>query len=462
MNPIRKFSRPLLPLGLGLAGLLAILSVIQPTAGLAADRAAGPGNQALAVLSRGDEPIILEGSALPTFLGVDVDDLALFSFDGTVWTPIPYQIDEVNITGTIVPEEDGILDANDQVVFMAGDADMMTPSNAWWAFPSSTALYDRYALHIIDPINAGEQGWVYVYRGQNLPVSGASYVAWDANTQTVTGVNYASGLSQGQFVGLASVSLNGSADILDRQKFWVAGTLASTPFSFTEELSGTPGGTGLTNTIALATLGPVRATAGNSAVGAGFAFYGQRAHVSLALDLSDALVQLETGLFGERRFETVRTTVDFVSPTLSAMQPMTYYDANTATGVAVDGQPDAVATTPMPAWYQVSGAHGSIVSLIDVDPGNGLLSWIHRDDGGPDPDDTGDGFHYGEAGFVIQRPGTNHIGVVSAAQIFVFLDPALPNVGDSIALQAASPLMVTATPEGHPGLNRQFLPGVFK
>jgi hypothetical protein len=81
-------------------------------------------------ISRPQDPVVLTGVQLPEIiLGEPISDLRLFVFDGSNWTPIPFQVDELDSNGEYVrpgyDDQDGgleLLDANDELVFMGADS----------------------------------------------------------------------------------------------------------------------------------------------------------------------------------------------------------------------------------------------------------------------------------------------------------------------------------------------------
>ena len=102
-------------LGLGLALLLGLTVTGSPAQAHPTAPAAD-----LSAL-RPEDPVEVPGSALPDLAGAPIADLALYAFDGSAWSPIPFQIDERDGANTYVANEDGLLDANDVLVFMARD-----------------------------------------------------------------------------------------------------------------------------------------------------------------------------------------------------------------------------------------------------------------------------------------------------------------------------------------------------
>jgi hypothetical protein len=127
------------------------------------------------------------------------------------------------------------------------------------------------------------------------------------------------------------------------------------------------------------------------------------------------------------------------------MAPATYYDNNTGAGVAIDGVPDSVPLIPVTTWKQVSGRQGSIVQVVDVTIGAGQLSNYYRDNQAVDPNDTGDGRSFGDAGFVVDDPA----GQVSAETLTFFLDPDQPNLGSTYRSYYENPLEVVASAQSY-------------
>ena len=104
-------------MGLALFGVMVGVFML---AGVEAATAVAP-----TAIGRSHDPVIVPGADLPGFDQVPIDELRLYVFDGAAWQPIPMQIDErvvVSNTAVYTTFEDGLLDANDELVFMGHDA----------------------------------------------------------------------------------------------------------------------------------------------------------------------------------------------------------------------------------------------------------------------------------------------------------------------------------------------------
>lgn len=130
----------------------------------AVTRAANPPNVP-ADLSRPYDPVTLSGENLAGLLGAPVSDVFFYRYSGETASQIPLQIDERNPEGAFIPFEDGIVDANDVLVFMADDAGEGVFSPTLMVNGSPLA-----ALHQIGVTNPadGTRAWVYVFRSAVL------------------------------------------------------------------------------------------------------------------------------------------------------------------------------------------------------------------------------------------------------------------------------------------------------
>ncbi len=168
--------------------------------------------------------MVVTGDQLPLFDGAALEDLFVYSYAGAAWQQIPFQFDEVDASGTYTVEN-GLLDANDELVFMAMDlGDQAAASD--WITDTGAQSYARYEIQVSDPLNPGQQAWAYVYRSATLsPTLPVDYVSWDAANQRLVGSTYAVGFSPAVHAAMDSMELNGSGvDALDRGKIRIDAT----------------------------------------------------------------------------------------------------------------------------------------------------------------------------------------------------------------------------------------------
>lgn len=110
------------------------------------------------------EPVEIPGEMLAPLLGQKITRLAVFSWQGGEWKPVLFQVDERTPAGQFIltrgPEANGqlangLLDAQDLVVFMARDSGEKAPEGK---IPEGA---DRIvAAELADPVS-GNRSWVY-------------------------------------------------------------------------------------------------------------------------------------------------------------------------------------------------------------------------------------------------------------------------------------------------------------
>ncbi len=404
--------------------------------------------QAVDAWTRTWEPVVLTGDQLPQFDGIPGDELFAYAYAGSAWQQIPLQFDEVYTV------EDGLLDANDEVVFMAMDLGSQVGPSTWIA-DADSENHPRYEIKVSNPLNPAEQGWVYVYRSATLAPTHPDYVDWDGANERIVAGTYVLGFAPAVHPGLDSLELNGSGvDALDRSKIRINATCYVPPFppitlTLTEE--DLPQQSDVTPDVD----GPVRVGGGDAENSAWS--YHSLFQTGVVTDV-DSFPPPEPCTSVDINW--VRFSMDWLDPSASGMAPATYYDDNTPGGVAVDGAADAVAATPVNVWKQVSGGQGSLVQVADVALGGGTLSNYYEDNGAEDPDDTGDLKSFGDAGFRVDAPS----GEVSLKLTVFVLDPAQPNVGATYRGYYDNPLQVATAAQTYDcrptGVDLSWPPGV--
>lgn len=394
---------------------LALLTLLVTTASaISANDAPAP---AALPGARAIEPVVVDGA----FPGAPVDEVFVYRWTGSVLQQIPFQIDEVTISGAYTALEDGRLDANDEVVFAAGELGSEASIEILATLPISRTFYK---VTVTDPSDALSKGFAYIVRSATLAeVSGPDAVSYNPATRTISATGYTQRYAE-SFAGVDQLALFGGPNVLDRSKLRVK---FSPPILGNSELNEE---SQLLNPAAPTLLkdGRVRAILRQgSAITFAYGTYLRNVNV---LDLS-ALPQSIT-------LNEVRLSLDL---NVSAVGG-TYFDQNIAAGVAIDGQPDNVPTTPATElWRQVSLSSGSVVQVLRLSNTGGTISRYYKDDTTPDGEDTGDQQSYGDSGLVVTSPTARSI-TVDNHQFFLPGDQA--NVGGTYYAIANAPLQVTA------------------
>lgn len=330
------------------------------------------------VATRAEDPVTVGGDEMEAFAGQAISDLALFRYStaSASFVPIPYQIDQrvehvfnpgqpyqfTELMYDVLGEDDGLLDDDDELVFLFGDAGPQAPAAASW--PAGTAL-DRYEIHAVDPRSGAPQPdkWVYLFAGDGLAHSGDHYVNWSLTPITA--------IDTAQF-GL------GFQDrwILDR--YWV-----DPPCGSGEDLIDRVKGRGglqidrseteeLWNSASFflgGTVGPIRAIryvrgalSGYNTIHSDVVYRGLwERHVNLRVHgISDLWL--------------------FVDMRPSANE--TFFAPSVPNGVAVNGSNDPSVGTTLPPWTLVRGPGGGLAVLYDMPPSPFVLDRLlyYRDD----------------------------------------------------------------------------------
>ncbi|MBI1878935.1 MAG: hypothetical protein HYR94_12080 [Chloroflexi bacterium] len=430
--------RLLLPLGLGLSLWFLALGFVL----VGGQSKAQPPPVSAMAINRPQDPVIVTGAKLPAHGGAPVNELVLYAYQAGIWTPIPFQIDERtnDITGTYVTSDDGRLDANDELIFMAADAGDSVTNNSDWPNDAASRSYLRHAIRVSDPLNSGSEAWAYLYRSPTLTRSNTSYITWNQPAQIMTAATYIAAFNPTSFLGLADLKLNGNpTDVVDRQKI-----RAKPPFfaAFTEESLKAF----IPATITLSVVGPIRAVRNDSALN--LTLYSSRLDFDVLFDLS---------VLGGISLQFIRNSLD-LNP---AMSGSTYFDSN-ATTATIDGANDTVPTTPRIDWYQVisgAGPGGFVVTLPSINASGGTISNYYKDDSAVDAADTGDQRSFGDTGLLINAPGQ----IIQFTQVAYILPAGTTtNVGATYFNQAKNPLSTNIIAQGF-GLNlATFLPAILK
>jgi hypothetical protein len=422
-----------LPPMAGVTAVLALLGVLLLVSSVQGDTPR-PQN----TWTRTREPVIVSGDQLTQFAGVALDDLFVYAYTGGSWTLIPFQFDEVDASG-VYTVENGLLDANDELVLMAMDLGDQADLGEWIP-DADSQTHPRYQLQVTNPLEPSEEGWIYVYWSATLaPSPPAGYVDWDAGNNQIVAGTYIMGFAPQDHVGPTSLELNGSGvDALDRNKIRLDVTcwVGPVPVEITLTEEDLPASDPTPDID-----GPVRLGGGNtdSSTWAYHSLYQLRTSVDLAsLEPPDICTSVD--------INRLRLSSDWLDPAVTGMAPTIYYDSNTPSGVPVDGIPDAVPETPPTNWNQISGALGSTVQVVDVLPGGGSLWNYYKDDQTSDPEDTGEDHQsFGDAGFGVDAPSDQ-----VAFEILLFvLDAAQPNVGATYSSYHTHPLEVTAAAQSY-------------
>jgi hypothetical protein len=361
------------------------------------------------------EPAIVLGSDLGDFIGTSVDEIWVYAFVGGDWDQIPFQLDERNDTtdSYFVDAVDGILDSNDEIVFMPDDAGDFAPETSWVLNTKS----QRYEVVVTDPIDVSSK-YAYIYSSSSIVQTFTEdYVNYNPTTHVITATDYTIGFDDTKMGIMDEIRVNTSiggdnTNLLDRMKYRLQITIGI-PFLFDEE--------DFDYTMVGYKDGPVRLV---QQIGTGDFVNINYAYKSYAM----ATQEMNIGTSPD----WVRVSLDF----LSTSTPMTYYDSN-ANVLTINGVPDTPASTSPPTWVEVTGSSGTLVIPRDLTQVGGSPSLYYTDDLTSNDAPESESGEHGDSGIYIVNPPT---GSPTTFLSFYFLPPNQGNVGSTYDTFTLNPL----------------------
>jgi len=192
-------------------------------------------------VSRAYTPVVVKGERLAAFSGVPVDSLRLYAWDGAAWSVMPFQIDEMAkaIDPFRLPDsvwrwspfyaDDGLLDGDDEMVFMIRDMGEQASGDRWIDDVPSQG-HPRIEIAVADPQNPADAAYAYLYHASvaSESIPRPYDLSYTPETATVESAAYTVALddSSGLVQDIAIHSPYGNGiDIFDTQKLRFIGLM---------------------------------------------------------------------------------------------------------------------------------------------------------------------------------------------------------------------------------------------
>lgn len=385
------------------------------------------------------DPVVLNGSDLPTLLGLSPGSIVAFRWNSERrdWEQVPVQVDQRHVellsklrngTGsggpsTLAYSDPGAnagadpvatLDGDDEVAFMAADTGGAAPRAA--SSPTDVVGGTGVRVTVTDPLASYDSvrgsgvGYLYLFQrsGSSLdPGAGRDYVDYDFQPADPSGHAEDSTVSSDRYEThfaarwtRDAITIGGGPDILDRHRnLFAVGVCGRSEDTFSA------GDGGYATNID----GPVRVI--RSYLGANSGTYTQREHVFYR-----GTERVQTFL----RVHAIPGILDFYDHSPAAVG-MTYASSSTPGGVPIDGVPDTVGAAA-PTWEAVTGVQGALVSATSLATDIGGLaigSYYRDDDTSPPVQCTGDADEYGASGTAISSSIPNTDPTLGSFSTFV-------------------------------------------
>lgn len=403
-------------------------------------------------VNRDHDAIIISGEILATFDGAPLSELFLYSFNdqSQTFTQIPFQFDERGVSGTDTSffiTDDGLLDDNDELVFMASDLGDRDPANppavpGNWLADVISMINPRVEISATDVLGSSAlsksqglaQGWAYLFRSSTLTKEFTQvYVTYtdptsDAN-DSVQGETYNVGSANNGFLNFLAFPQNPSTNILERQK--IRGTTSL--FSFNEDnfsfvsVQETHGPVRVIRELVVNLLSVLEVTLP-------FQYFKSFVSLSGAVNIAETL---PLGISITKIQHTLDLTTNATNPA------MTFTNPNNS--LTIDGQIDTPNTTieksPEFNYTHVAGNQGTIVQLFTIPANIGDSQDLFYRDELSISNEPGDGNSIGEAGLVVI--GSDVEGQFPLLLKFVFSGNSEPtSLGDDLVNFEENPLMI--------------------
>lgn len=189
-------------------------------------------------MGRAIDPVVVAGAKLENLLGRPVEKIRVFSWKNGTWIPVPFQIDErmeVFVYRSILRQEmmlsyafdsglrarhdpDPFFDRDDELVFMAADGG----GKAGGGLPPGSEVCEEVALS--EP-GSPAAAWIYpCFMSRPGPLSDKKYIT-PKNEQEVEGAGYVVGFSDDNLVSFNRLQVKGAGgllpDAVDRMKLGI-------------------------------------------------------------------------------------------------------------------------------------------------------------------------------------------------------------------------------------------------
>jgi hypothetical protein len=328
---------------------------------------------------RGDDIVILRADRLSAYLGSAVDQVALFRYDvaSDSFIPIPFQVDQrLDVTfspGTpaefvehdmydVLHLDDGLLDEQDEVVFLFRDAGPKAPEATAWPTGAGVVRYETMVRDERDE-ESPDLRWAYLFVGSGLARSNTRYLTWSVGPTSpiVTPVFTLQYGGNWLVTGLRVAPPCGSgADLIDRLK------IRSRPLGYAtvdEEILS------MNSEYLGGLLGPIRAIRYVRGAKSGV----NTIHFDrVTRGMWNRVIHLRV-----HPLVSLDVYFDWLPRT-----DATLYRAGSTAGLPVDGVPDAGAGTTFSSWQLMRGPGGGMFVSYDL-PSSSLYDekrLYYRDD----------------------------------------------------------------------------------
>ncbi|HNW60893.1 MAG TPA: hypothetical protein PKI62_14530, partial [bacterium] len=368
-------------------------------------------------LQRRYVPIVIKGTLLP-LASFNSTEWRAFKYQGGRWQAVPFQTDKVTDGKYIHPWSGGIIDSDDELVFMPEDLGDQAVAK-WYEDPAGRSA-TRLEIGFSEGLDPARRGWVYLYKStQAAPEGYHHHIDAPAGTaaDTIVTPYYKLGHNRDGWIDYVALATDPSLDLVDRLKLRFAGKaplLGIASYAATEDT--------LNKGECSPWPAPIRLMRDQRSKFAlpqlGFSDLGVNYQLtyypcSMTLGVRDA--QLSSAQFTVLAgVKTLRQSLD-LAPAAAGMK---FFSEANRNGVVIDGAADAIdaalQTQTGLHWAMASGVQGTLLLVLEmpsIKGGSTKLYYRDSQAGGTNDDtpESGDKKSYGDMGLWAQATGTSSI-----------------------------------------------------
>jgi len=398
------------------------------------------------------EPVVLRGGILSAFYNVPVDQLYLYAYDDSTqtWHMMPFQIDERIRTEdpfkpgnedayrhTYFIADDGLLDEDDELVFMVRDLGDRAP-NYIWIDNEEARNNQRLEITVYDPTDTTKKAYAYLFQSTTITEQIPTPYGFAYDPENKVAESNAYSVRIGQDDGLIKDIIikppyGTGVDFFDTQKIRFIGLMDFGTFAFTIGRNGKPAANERDNLYVypdsvyqeytknpvVRLIREVRETIrfgtiviGETAFYVNTKFYPFSGELAGGADLDPEKLKREFNTEEDIyiEFDLLRQSWDFNQAATGMKFYNEYNDA-----IPIDGVPDEVnkqVDLPIREWTMTSGDQGTLftfVSFLDTLWNSVELYYYDNQAGGQgdetvtDGGDTGDSLSFGDHGLIFRE-----------------------------------------------------------
>ncbi len=434
------------------------------------------------------QPVVLMGGVLSSFFDVPVDSIYMYVYSDSAksWHMIPFQIDErIRAEDPFKPgnesayrhtyflPDDGVLDSDDELVFLVGDMGDKAPAESW-IDDADSRRFKRVQIRLWDQDNPQIEAYGYLYRSSTItePVPHPYNFSYDEENDIVANINYQVRMSKENGLiedVIINPPLGSGVDIFDTQKIRFAGVFDFGTFAFSIGRGNSPAANekdhlyiypdyyAHTADPVVRLVREVRQT-----IRFGFPiddlafyvttrFYPFSGSIAGGADLNPEKLKEEFGTTEDIyiQLDLLRQSIDFNANAVG-MKFFSRYNDN----ILIDGIPDEVDKTidiPIREWSLVTGDQGTMFTQIEFEDTswNSIELYYYDNLNGGQGDgtiieggDTGDRVSYGDEGILFRDLSQDSVNL-SLGFAAYFLPANMTRAdGEKIASWLEKPLYV--------------------